>query len=101
MGKFQDLEQAGFEDCDIFISMTEYDEVNMASAVLAKNGSQRDHRSGTESEYSNSTSRKNILGFSLVVNPELLTARYIANTRSPKCPFCGAFCQWSGSLDGI
>ena len=33
---FKILEQADVEDCDIFISMTEYDEVNMVSAVLAK-----------------------------------------------------------------
>ena len=33
---FKVLEQADVEDCDIFISMTEYDEVNMVSAVLAK-----------------------------------------------------------------
>ena len=33
---FKILEQADVEDCDIFISMTEYDEVNMISAVLAK-----------------------------------------------------------------
>lgn len=46
---FKVLEQADVEDCDIFISMTEYDEVNMVSAVLAKNGSQRNHRSGAES----------------------------------------------------
>ena len=46
---FKVLEQADVEDCDIFISMTEYDEVNMVSAVLAKKMSQRDHRSGTES----------------------------------------------------
>ena len=32
---FKILEQADVEDCDIFISMTEYDEVNMVSAVLA------------------------------------------------------------------
>ena len=58
--------------------MTEYDEVNMVSAVLAKkNGSQRDYRSGANPEYSNSYFKeKNILA-PLVVNPELLTARYI------------------------
>ena len=40
------LEAANVQDCDIFIAMTQYDEVNMVSAVLAKkNGSQRNHRS--------------------------------------------------------
>lgn len=33
---FKMLEQADVEHCDIFISITEYDEVNMVAAVLAK-----------------------------------------------------------------
>ena len=33
---FKILEQADVSHCDIFISMTEHDEVNMVSAVLAK-----------------------------------------------------------------
>ena len=33
---FTILEQAGVQECDIFIALTEYDEVNMISAVLAK-----------------------------------------------------------------
>lgn len=33
---FKILEQANVEHCDIFISMTEHDEVNMVSSVLAK-----------------------------------------------------------------
>ncbi|KXT73543.1 Trk system potassium uptake protein TrkA [Streptococcus sp. DD10] len=33
---FKILEQADVEHCDIFIALTEYDEVNMVSAVLAK-----------------------------------------------------------------
>ena len=35
---FAILEQASVQDCDIFIALTEYDEVNMVSAVLAKMG---------------------------------------------------------------
>ena len=78
---FKLLEQADVEDCDIFISMTEYDEVNMVSAVLAKKmGAKETIVRVRNPEYSNSYFKeKNILGFSLVVNPELLTARYIAN----------------------
>ena len=78
---FKILEQADVEDCDIFISMTEYDEVNMVSAVLAKKmGAKETIVRVRNPEYSNSYFKeKNILGFSLVVNPELLTARYIAN----------------------
>jgi len=78
---FKILEQADVSHCDIFISMTEQDEVNMVSAVLAKRmGAKETIVRVRNPEYSNPYFKeKNILGFSLVVNPELLTARYIAN----------------------
>ena len=78
---FKILEQADVGHCDIFISMTEQDEVNMVSAVLAKRmGAKETIVRVRNPEYSNPYFKeKNILGFSLVVNPELLTARYIAN----------------------
>lgn len=78
---FKILEQADVSHCDIFISMTEQDEVNMVSAVLAKRmGAKETIVRVRNPEYSNPYFKeKNILSFSLVVNPELLTARYIAN----------------------
>ncbi len=78
---FKILEQTDVGHCDIFISMTEHDEVNMVSAVLAKRmGAKETVVRVRNPEYSNPYfMEKNILGFSLVVNPELLTARYIAN----------------------
>lgn len=78
---FKILEQADVGHCDIFISMTEQDEVNMVSAVLAKRmGAKETIVRVRNPEYSNPYFKeKNILSFSLVVNPELLTARYIAN----------------------
>ncbi|WP_148881082.1 Trk system potassium transporter TrkA [Streptococcus sp. Marseille-P7376] len=78
---FKMLEQADVEHCDIFISITEYDEVNMVAAVLAKKmGAKETIVRVRNPEYSNIYFKeKNILGFSLVVNPELLAARYIAN----------------------
>ena len=78
---FKILEQADVSHCDIFISMTEHDEVNMVSAVLAKRmGAKETVVRVRNPGYSNPYFKeKNILGFSLVVNPELLTARYIAN----------------------
>ena len=78
---FKILEQADVAHCDIFIAMTEQDEVNMVSAVLAKRmGAKETIVRVRNPEYSNPYFKeKNILGFSLVVNPELLTARYIAN----------------------
>ncbi len=79
---FKILEQADVANCDIFIALTDKDEVNMISAVLAKQmGAKETVVRVRNPEYSNAYFKdKNFLGFSLVVNPELLTARYIANT---------------------
>lgn len=79
---FKILEQADVANCDIFIALTDKDEVNMISAVLAKQmGAKETIVRVRNPEYSNSYFKdKNFLGFSLVVNPELLTARYIANS---------------------
>lgn len=76
------LEQADVGHCDIFISMTDTDELNMISAILAKKmGAKETIVRVRNPEYSNAYFKdKNFLGFSLVVNPELLTARYIANS---------------------
>jgi len=78
---FTILEQAGVQECDIFIALTEYDEVNMISAVLAKKmGAKETIVRVRNPEYSNAYFKeKNILGFSLIVNPELLAARAISN----------------------
>ena len=78
---FTILEQAGIQECDIFIALTEHDEVNMISAVLAKKmGAKETIVRVRNPEYSNSYFKeKNILGFSLIVNPELLAARAIGN----------------------
>lgn len=80
-GDFAILEQASVQDCDIFIALTEHDEVNMIGAVLAKKmGAKETIVRVRNPEYSNSYFKeKNILGFSLIVNPELLAARAIAN----------------------
>ena len=79
---FKILEQADVTNCDIFIAMTDKDEVNMISAVLAKKmGAKETVVRVRNPEYSNAYFKdKDFLGFSLVVNPELLTARYIANS---------------------
>ena len=78
---FTILEQAGVQECDIFIALTEHDEVNMISAVLAKKmGAKETIVRVRNPEYSNTYFKeKNILGFSLIVNPELLAARAISN----------------------
>lgn len=78
---FAILEQASVQECDIFIALTEHDEVNMISAVLAKKmGAKETIVRVRNPEYSNAYFKeKNILGFSLIVNPELLAARAIGN----------------------
>ncbi|ORO44069.1 Trk system potassium transporter TrkA [Streptococcus oralis] len=78
---FAILEQSGVQECDIFIALTEHDEVNMISAVLAKKmGAKETIVRVRNPEYSNAYFKeKNILGFSLIVNPELLAARAISN----------------------
>lgn len=78
---FAILEQACVQECDIFIALTEHDEVNMISAVLAKKmGAKETIVRVRNPEYSNAYFKeKNILGFSLIVNPELLAARAISN----------------------
>ena len=79
---FKILEQAEVKICDIFIALTDQDEVNMISAVLArKMGAKEVIVRVRNPEYSNDYFKnKNFLGFSMVVNPELQTARYIANS---------------------
>ena len=64
---FTILEQASVQDCDIFIALTEYDEVNMIAAVLAKKmGAKETIVRVRNPEYSNSYFKeKNILGFLL------------------------------------
>ena len=78
---FKILEQAEVNNCDVFIAMTDKDEVNMISAVLAKQmGAKETIVRVRNPEYSNAYFKeKNILGFSLIVNPELLAARAISN----------------------
>lgn len=78
---FKILQQADVQTCDIFIAITDKDEVNMVAAVLAKKmGAKETIVRVRNPEYSNTYFKeKNVLGFSLIINPELLTARYIAN----------------------
>lgn len=78
---FKILEQADIKHCDIFVSLTDKDEVNMIAAVLAKKMGARETVVRVRNpEYSNAYFKdKNFLDFSLIINPELLAARYIAN----------------------
>lgn len=85
---FKILEQANIQQCDIFIAMTDKDELNMIAAILAKKMGSKDTIVRVRNpEYSNAYFKeKNFLGFSQIINPELLTARYIANSVDfPNC----------------
>lgn len=79
---FKILEQADVSNCDIFVALTQKDEVNMIAAVLAKKmGAKETIVRVRNPEYSNPYFReRNFLDFSMIVNPEALTARHIANT---------------------
>lgn len=79
---FKILEQADIKNCDIFVALTDKDELNMIAAVLAKKmGAKETVVRVRNPEYSNTYFKdKNFLDFSLIINPELLAARYIANS---------------------
>ena len=78
---FKILEQAEVKNCYIFIALTDKDELNMIAAVLAKKmGAKETIVRVRNPEYSNAYFKeKNFLGYSMIVNPELLSARAIAN----------------------
>ena len=77
---FAMLEAANVQDCDIFIAMTQYDEVNMVSAVLAKKWEpKKPSFVFVTLNIPTLTLKKKYSRFSLIVNPELLAARAIAN----------------------
>ena len=90
---FKILEQADVEDCDIFISMTEYDEVNMVSAVLAKKmGAKETIVRVRNPEYSNSYFKgKKYLGLLPSCQSGIAdSSLYCQYHWLPKCPFCGS-----------
>ena len=77
---FKILEQADVADCDIFVALTEQDEVNMVSAVLAKKWEPKNQSFVFVTlNIPTLTLKKKYSRFSLIVNPELLAARAIAN----------------------
>lgn len=75
------LVEAGVENCDIFISVTEMDEINIIASILAKKiGAEYTVARVRNPEYSQQLQLvRESLGISLLINPELSTARDIAN----------------------
>lgn len=72
-------QEVGVDTADIFIAVTEMDEINLISAVLAKNlGATYTVARVRNPEYAKQdTILKNSLGVSLIINPELAAARDI------------------------
>lgn len=78
------LEEAGIKDTDILISVMEQDEQNVMCSLLGKKlGAKRTIARIRTPEYANSINiLKEELGLSMSINPELMTADYIARILS-------------------
>lgn len=76
------LLEAGIKDCDLFISTTGIDEINMLSCLLAKRlGAKRTIARIRNPQYNDKSqnSIKNYLELAISINPELLAAEEISN----------------------
>lgn len=84
---YDTLEQAEVSDSDVFISVTESDEINIISCIFAKKmGAKYTIARVRNPEYSNKYGFvRETLGIDIMLNPEFVTAREI--TRSLKYPF--------------
>ena len=78
------LEEAGVSECDILISVMEKDEQNVMCSLLGKKlGAKRTIARIRTPEYSSSINiLKEELGLSMSINPERMTAEYIARILS-------------------
>lgn len=76
------LEDAGAQEADLLVAVTEVDEVNMISCLLAKNnfGVEKTVARVRNHEYAEEYSWKKgaFAGIDLVINPDLVTAKEIA-----------------------
>lgn len=84
---YDTLEKAGVSNADVFISVTESDEINIISCMFAKKMKAKYTIARVRNpEYSEKYDFvKETLGIDLMINPELVTARDIS--RSLKYPF--------------
>ena len=80
---FEALEEAGAGDADVFVAVTDSDEVNMLSCnIAAKMGASRTIARVRKPEYNkekNLAVMKSQLGLSMTINPELLAAHELFN----------------------
>ena len=74
------LEEAGVNECEVFISVTESDEVNIISCIFAKNMGAKYTiaRVRNPEYYAKYDFVKDALGIDLVINPEFVAAREIS-----------------------
>ncbi len=76
------LREAGVSDCDVFIAVTESDEINIIASIMAHNlGAHEVLARVRNPEYSNQLSfvQEN-LGVSMLINPEMEAARTIMHS---------------------
>lgn len=83
---YDTLDESGVSDCDVFIAVTESDEINIISCMFAKKmGAKYTIARVRNPEYSNKYEFvRSTLGIDLMINPEFVTAREIS--RSLKYP---------------
>lgn len=74
------MQEIGMTSVDMFVAVTDQDEINMVAAILAgKLGATYTVARVRNPEYSTNMSEfRDNLGISLLINPELASARYIA-----------------------
>lgn len=77
---FKLLDEAGVKDSDVFIAVTDSDEINIISCIFAKNmGAKYTIARVRNPEYSSKSGFvKEVLGIDLVINPEFVAAREIS-----------------------
>src|SRR5699024_7717763 len=77
---YENLVEAGVENCDIFIAVTPEDETNIISAIIAKElGAKYTIARVRDPKYSNHMDFvRESLGITMVINPEMEAAKHIS-----------------------
>ena len=79
-GSLDTLLEAGVKECDLFIAVTEKDEINVLACMVAKSiGVQYTVARVRNPEYTSMANDKNNIGISLMVNPEYQVSEEILN----------------------
>lgn len=79
-GSLDTLIEAGIKNCDIFIAVTEKDEINVLACMVAKSlGIDNTVARVRNPEYISMANEKNNIGISMMVNPEYQVSEEILN----------------------